>query len=241
MPAAADTHNNVVASPSWESPTAASGRQVWTGYVDVAHPHVQFRFVASNFIVPAVTCTHPESKASFWVGLDGYGNGTVEQVGLSTNCIPVNGVAVPVYQVWWEMFPDGVHYVRNAIPGDHLALSVFYNSSTDMYRLSITDKNFAPASFTVREHCPSGHTCRNATAEAILEADNGSFLSRFSPVTFSNSSVTSRGGTRGAFGNTTLWDLAEPVMTGSNGQPLAHVSRLSNRGRNFTITYHEAT
>jgi hypothetical protein len=185
----------------------------------------------------------PRVEGVVLVGLDGYGygNGTVEQVGLSTDCMPVNGTAEPVYQVWWEMFPNSVQYVRNVRPHDHLALSVFYNSSTSRYRLSITDKEFPPADFTVRERCPSGHSCRNATAEAVLEANNGSFLSKFSPVTFSSSSVTSRAGTRGAFGNTTLWDLAKPLMTGSNNQPLAHVSRLSNHGRNFTITYNEAT
>jgi hypothetical protein len=222
-------------------PAFASGRQVWSGYVDVAHANVKLRYVASNFTVPAVRCTSATSKASFWVGLDGYGTNTVEQVGISTDCyLNIAGVPIPFYQSWWEMFPGGTQYVNNVRPGDQITASVYYNYGTGVYSLAVNDKTSSGGSFTVQKRCPSGHTCQNTTAEAILEANNGTALSNFTPVTFFNSAVTSRNGTHGAFGNANLWNLAEPVMTGSNGQPLANVSPLSNHGGNFRITYHES-
>jgi hypothetical protein len=226
-------------APRQAAPVFASSyaTQVWSGYVDVAHQNVKFRYVESNFTVPAVTCTSLTSKASFWVGLDGYGTSTVEQDGLSTDC----SIGRPNYQVWYEMFPQGVVYMPfHPRVGDHITAAVFYNYSTGVYNLSVTDHDASLANFNVQQRCPSGHTCQNATAEAVLEADNGTNLSKFTQVNFVNSVVTSRNGTHGTFQNANLWDLKKPIMTGSNGQPLANVSGLGNNGENFSVTYHES-
>jgi len=45
---------------------------------------VKFRYVAANFKIPTVTCASSNSKASFRVGIDGYGNKTVEQDGIAS-------------------------------------------------------------------------------------------------------------------------------------------------------------
>lgn len=49
----------------------------WAGYVDVGHA---YSAVSGMWTVPRVTC-RDESYAGFWVGLDGWSNGTVEQDG----------------------------------------------------------------------------------------------------------------------------------------------------------------
>jgi hypothetical protein len=226
-------------APRQAAPVFASsyGTQVWSGYVDVADPNVKFRYVESSFTIPAVTCTSLTSKASFWVGLDGFGTSTVEQAGLSTDC----SIGRPNYRVWYEMFPHGVVFMPfHPRVGDHLTAAVFFNYSTGVYNLSVTDREASLANFNVQQRCPSGHTCQNATAEAVLEADNGTNLSRFTQVSFVNSVVTSRNGTHGTFKSSSLWTSNKPVMTGSNGQPLANISGLGNNGENFSITYHEA-
>jgi hypothetical protein len=215
-------------------PLAGSGGP-WTGYVDVAHPNVKLRYVATNFVIPTVTCTSRNSKASFWAGLDGYGNSTVEQVGISTDC----SVGQPVYFAWWEMVPGGTQYQFEVNPGDSIFAAVFYDYSTGVYSLALTDKTRGQ-SFNQSERCPSGSTCQNTTAEVILEADNGTNLSKFTPVNFTNSVITTRNGTHGTFGNDYYWDLAEPEMTGPNG-PLATVSGLTNNGANFSITYRRSS
>jgi len=211
--------------------SAAATKQVWTGYVDVAHANVKLRYVAADFTVPRVTCTSQISKASFWVGLDGFGTKTVEQAGLSTNCFS----GQPVYLAFWEMFPLKPVYEFYVSVGDSLSVNVYYDASVNAYRLSLTDHTNG-LSFNHPAYCPSGSTCLNTTAEAILEADGGSDLSRFPAVTFSNAQVTSRNGTHGAFQAMNLWDLSKPLMSGSNG-PLANVSTPTNNGSTFTFTY----
>jgi hypothetical protein len=211
------------------------GTSNWTGYVDVAHANVKLRYVETHFTIPLVSCTSPFSKASFWAGLDGLTNGTVEQVGISTNCNMGN----PVYLSWWEMFPEGVHYRFSVRPGDSITAEVFYDESTGIYHLTLND-NTKGLSINQQARCPSGSTCKNTNAEVVLEADGGTKLSRFPTVTFANSKVTSRNGTHGTFQNTSLWDLNQTLMTGSHG-PLATLSTPSNNGANFSVTYQRSS
>jgi len=65
-----------------------------------------------------------------WVGIDGYNNGTVEQLGTATQCFE----GVTYYYVWYEMFPAGtveegtVACINNNVdcpqPGDRISASV---------------------------------------------------------------------------------------------------------------------
>jgi Peptidase A4 family len=214
----------------------ASGSEGWTGFVDAADANVQLRYVVSNFTIPTVTCTSSSSKASFWVGLDGWTDDTLEQVGISTDC----HLGQPAYEAWYEMYPRGTDYEFYVYPGDSIAMSVYYDYSTGVYSLSLDDKT-QDLSFNQAAVCPSGSTCNNSSAEVILEANGGTNLSRFTPVTFTDSGVTSRDGTHGAFDTAYLWNLRDAIMTGSNGQPLAYLSGTSNSGENFSLTYNESS
>jgi Peptidase A4 family len=213
------------------------GGSNWTGYVDLAHRGVKFRYVAAKFRVPTVRCTSANSKSSFWVGLDGAGTPTVEQVGLSTDCHSGH----PTYQSWYEMFPQGVQYMFSVHPGDSLSMWVSQPSNGGIYELSVTDTTGGhTASFVVSRTCPARVTCDSSTAEAILEANNGTDLSKFTTVTFTNSTVIPRSGPSGAFQRTSLWNVNKSLMTGANGQPLATVSATSHNGTVFSVAYREA-
>lgn len=209
-------------------PTDFYANQTWTGLVAKAHANVKLRYVATNFVIPHVSCTSSNSKASFWAGLDGFGNGTVEQVGISTNCFNQQ----PTYIAWWEMYPQGVHYQFYARPGDSIFASVYYNSSTNAYNLVLND-NTNGSSINTNQKCPSGSTCQNVDAEVILEADNGTNLSNFTPVSFTGSAVTTRNGTHGTFVSGYYWDLVRPLMTGPNGD----LARVNGSGANFSFSY----
>jgi Peptidase A4 family len=212
------------------------GGSNWTGYIDLAHRGVKFRYVATRFRVPTATCTSSNSKASFWVGLDGAGTPTVEQVGISTNC--QNGH--PRYQSWYEMFPEGAQYKFSVHPGDSISMWVSQNSSGGIYELSVTDTTAGhTASFVQPGLCPPRKTCESATAEVILEADNGTNLSRFTTVSFTGSTVITRSGASGGFRNTGSWSLRKSLMTGRNGAPLAAVSATSHNGEGFSFTYRQ--
>jgi peptidase A4-like protein len=233
-PASVSTPAPVFPAGSTARHADSYGLQPWTGFVDEAHANVKLRYVATNFVVPRVTCTSPISKASFWDGLDGYGNPTVEQVGLSTNCF--NGQ--PTYLTFWEMFPNGPNYMYYVNPGDSLFIAVYYDSSANDYSLQMTD-NTSGVSFNKIETCPSGYTCANADAEVILEAAGGTNLSQFTSVQFTGSTVTTRNGTHGGFTNAYYWDLHGPVMKNASGQELAQLSPPNTTGTTstFWMTY----
>jgi len=96
------------------------------GYVLVGHSE-GFRQVTGKFKVPSVTCTSSNSKASFWIGLDGWNyetahSNTVEQVGISTDCANFS----PQIRAWWEMAPNGTQYQFNVSPGDTISMLVKY-------------------------------------------------------------------------------------------------------------------
>lgn len=234
--AAAGTNSGVTTSSTTSAvstPADYNGTQTWTGYVLVGH-EVGFKQVTADFKVPVVSCTAPGSKASFWIGLDGYGNGTVEQVGISTNC-----ANVPYYRAWFEMYPNGVDYQFFVRPGDSIAMSVSYSSGH--WALALKDLTDGQK-FNVSEKCPSGKVCENMTAEAILEAASGSNLSSFNTTGFTEfQAVDSTGAKTGLVANGDVWGLAKVLMTGTNGQPLADLSTITDSGENFSFIYKQAT
>ncbi len=72
---------------------------LWSGYVIT--PSSQVQAVGASWVQPAVTSTGQGSTVSFWVGIDGYGGKTVEQIGTSWS-------ASSGYQAWIEFYGDGV-------------------------------------------------------------------------------------------------------------------------------------
>jgi hypothetical protein len=200
---------------------------------------VTFVRVTGEVRVPTVTCTSSSSKASFWIGLDGYQTGgkTVEQVGISTDCHS----GKPDYQAWWEMYPNGTNYKFTVYPGDTISMLVKYIGGA--WNLALTDltRDDNAHKFNLNADCPSGHVCENMTAEAILEADGGKNLSQFTATGFTEvKAVDSSGASTGLVADGTFWGLAKVLMTGSNGLELALPEPPTNSGENYSLTYIEA-
>src|ERR1700722_2375149 len=113
----------------------------WSGYVDTGH-NVAFRFIAANFTAPNVDCAAStrgksgEALASTWVGLDGFNSDTIEQAGFEEECTSSTSQS---YDGWYEMFPGAPVAVSGPKPGDALAASVYFNSTTGKYTLAGTD------------------------------------------------------------------------------------------------------
>jgi hypothetical protein len=214
--------------------SAEASTPVWTGYIDVAH-EVTFNQVTADFRIPGVLgCTSGNSKASFWIGL--WGGGTIEQVGISTNCIS----SEPKVQAWYEMYPAGVQYKFTAEPNDSVAMSVSYNVSTKKYTMGLKDLTRPSDStkFNVTLPCASGTTCDNNQAGAILEAAGGTNLSLFGTTGFTEfDAITNTGIRTGLAPNGAVWGLAKTLMVGQNGQPLANLSAITDNGEVFSLTY----
>src|SRR5262249_9251961 len=105
----------------------------WSGYA-VSTGAGAVSEVAGSWVVPAVSSS-VSGYSSAWVGIDGWGSSTVEQIGTDSDY--VNGQAA--YYAWYEMYPAApVNLSLTINPGDTMSASVSYTGS-NQYVLSITD------------------------------------------------------------------------------------------------------
>jgi hypothetical protein len=220
--------------PSSQSNVSYSGN--WSGYGDTAHSGVTLRYVQADWNVPSVSCANStmgssgDAYNSDWVGLDGLTSAdpTVEQTGTTGYCTSTTGA--PTYYGWYEMYPMEPVPFGGISPGDAMDASVYFNSSTSSYQLTITDTT--TGGFTkVTEKCPTGSTCKNETAEVITEDPGDSAptigLADFGQENFTSAQVTSRNGTKGTLSAGSLWSSTQIDMeSGSSGDHLANAGPL---------------
>ena len=115
----------------------ASPSPNWSGYVAATNfsqpQNDSVSAVYGSWVVPSVT--GPSTGTTYgcvWVGIDGWGNSTVEQIGTEENW--VNGRSV--YYAWWEMYSTGIGQPEQLIagmliqPGDSISASVQYITSS---------------------------------------------------------------------------------------------------------------
>jgi hypothetical protein len=109
----------------WES---TSGN--WSGYavpLETSHVTDTFSFVLGSWVVPAVTgAQQTDNFSSVWVGLDGYADGTVEQIGTEQDWLGTS----QVNYAWFEMYPSGAWELDPADypvnTGDKISAQVSY-------------------------------------------------------------------------------------------------------------------
>jgi hypothetical protein len=139
----------------------------WSGYAaSAAKP---FNAVETTFTQPAVTCTVPGAWTLFWVGFDGFNNGTVEQAGTAAQC-DTSSNPKPVYYAWWEMWPTNTIQTMplSIKPGDTITANVTYNASNASYSMLVNNKT-TRQTYTKAATCASNLTCARQTAEWIVE------------------------------------------------------------------------
>jgi hypothetical protein len=167
----------------------------WSGYADVATAGA-FTGVSGTWRQPATVCSPEQRLTAFWVGLDGFDNETVEQLGTLAYCFE----GVPYYFSWWEMFPGASVTVGSTVqPGDLISASV-QRSGTN-YTLTLVDSTTPGNSFSTVQSCT---TCENDSAEWI--AERPAFPIGVTPLSFFRSWNVTRGsqtsnGVRGSVGS----------------------------------------
>src|ERR1700683_5248740 len=203
----------------------------WSGYAVTGALFTQAR---GSWIVPAVDCSAvPNSSVSFWVGMDGWDNDTVEQTGTDSDC---NG-QTPVYYAWYEFVPAGGVTITSVpvSPGDRMSAEVIYNGSDFVVTMA---NETTGKSFTV-SHPPG--SAKRASAEWIAEA-NGYFLSDFGIVSFGED-YTSVGRTNYAADYKTSGQIGDfgghvwKSIIVNSGVEDAMPSSLSPDGSSFTVTW----
>ncbi len=216
--------------------TTATTTPNWSGYVATT-PNDSVTYVTGTWTVPTVTATSGNTDSFAWVGIDGYGNGTVEQAGTAQGTH--NGV--PYYYAWWEMWSSINHQPEQTIstmtvsPGDSITASVTYQTSGTYagdYLLSINDTSHSNDSFSTyanpqqyQDPLPD-----RSTAEWIMEtpSSGGTYatLPEFSPVTFTNCYASISGASA----------QVRALNMNRNGVTLDTISALTS-GTSFSVLY----
>ena len=214
----------------------------WSGYADVACGTCAIRYVAASFTVPSVNCAKsPDgSSAGIFAGLDGIKSQTVEQIGVEAECS--GGTAS--YGAFYEMFPNAPVSFSGVSPGDAISMSVYFNSATHHWQLTLADLTTG-GNISTAQACPSGSVCRNSSAEVIAEAPSLSTgailpLVDFGQVNHEAIMVTSRNGTRGSMTSNGLWTTDSITMVNSGGKVLAQPGPVYG-GQAFQDTWRAAS
>lgn len=207
----------------------------WSGYAaatNLTNPTAgSVTNVSGYWTVPTLAPTPDTSYCSFWVGIDGYKNGTVEQIG--TEHIWFNGQQSNV--AWFEMYPQPPYGISGfpVEPGDLIQAEVQYLGNTQ-FRLSLV--NHSRSVYTV---IPYSYTrtalAQRSSAEWIIEAPStisGPLpLADFQIGHFMNCITTIRGVTAGI--QSPFW-VADPItMVTPTGQVKSLPSGLSQHAESF--------
>ena len=248
-----------------EAPTASFGTVHhsssgnWAGYADVAAAGTQVYQISASWFIPTTTCGEPNARGaalnSQWVGIDGFGNGNVSQVGTAGYC-PYHG-ASPTYYLWWEFYPyNSAQFVYTASAGDAIQAYVLYNPSwcvnnaCGVFTLNLYDISSGNAINVVGGGwiCSSGG-CEGgpaATAECISEEAAGYQLAKYSPMFFYSCAATI-GTTATGIGGFTNHQATTYAITqygpisGLKSQTVSSLSSVVYTNADFTITWHRFT
>ena len=204
----------------------------WAGYAVTGS---EFTLARGSWTVPAVDCTAiPGSSASFWVGIDGWENDTVEQTGTDSDCD--NGT--PTYYAWYEFVPAAGTTISSVpvAPGDQISADVSFSGST----FTVTMTNLTSGK-TYSKNLPAG-SAKRASAEWIAEA-NGYRLSDFGAVSFGQdytsvplTNYASDSRTFGRIGDFGM-NVQESIIVAGEDLLVALPSPLSADGSSFTVVW----
>lgn len=200
----------------------------WGGYaVETSLASPQRNAVSAvygSWRIPSVSAsTSPEAYSALWVGIDGYSDNSVEQLGTEQDWTPHG----QTNYVWFEMYPHRSYIITGfpIEPGDTFSAAVNF-AGNGLFVLSITNLTKG-VSYTV----PPKYTKMKASresAEWIVEAPSGGGilpLADFGTVSFSKCSAKVNG-VAGAIDNS-AWQY-DPITMESGSIVKAQPSALSD-------------
>jgi hypothetical protein len=240
-------NGTVTASQSWN----------WSGYADAESASNTVSYVSGNWTVPAVTCLprpyqNQDAFLANWVGIDGYNDGTVEQLGTAAQCYG----GVLYYYVWYEMYPAGTveegttacinDNVDCPQPGDKISASVSVapaGSGENNYTLTLTDRTRPDESFSTTAQCATA-TCADSSGEWVVERPATELpfgaqilpAADFTTTRFESGDITSGGVTSNiqGFNDGPIYDIA--MIDDTTSYYLACVDQPSPPGSLLSIT-----
>jgi hypothetical protein len=205
----------------------------WSGYIvasDIQNRSPVVSSVSASWTVPEIKPSENNTFSGVWVGIGGYGEGTLIQTGTEQECI--NGKFV--YYAWYELVPDPLVHIPNihVQAGDAVTASIsLINENTNTWSIEIADVTRGERFKKIVVYNSS-----RLSAEWVVERPkvNGtiSTLADFGNVTFTECKATIEGNT-GAISN---FSYAQLAMYDQELQ-LVTVSPLNDVGSSFTVSY----
>ncbi|HXQ61290.1 MAG TPA: G1 family glutamic endopeptidase [Acidimicrobiales bacterium] len=193
MTAAGAASARPVVRPTLSPEVGAMSLSNWAGYI-AAGTTGEFTTASADWVVASVTCLSNQDLYAPWVGIDGYGDATVEQTGVETTCASGS----PVSEAWYELYPKSPVFISEPVStGDAFSASVSYSTARKKFTVTITDVTKGWTKTVTKAH----KSAKRMSAEAVIEAPgsvkdypsitgvnftdvlfNGADLSTFSPV-----------------------------------------------------------
>lgn len=211
----------------------------WAGYAG-NRAGTRFRYVRAAFGVPYLDCAAAtKSYSSHWVGLDGLGSATVEQVGIEADCAG----STPRYYAWYEMYPKPVSVAFTVHAGNAVQASVTYKRSARKFVLMLRDTS-SGRHFTRTLKC-AAKICLRSSAEVISEAPSSSSggilpLANYRAASFSSITLTSSRGHRSGL-TSRYWKTYQIVGVGESSRKLAAQPTSLLRGQAFSVYWFRAS
>lgn len=217
-------------------------RANWSGYVSYLtskHPKTESVTHVSGFwTVPKLSPSHHDSYCSCWVGMDGYFNDKIEQIGTEHDWI--NGRQENY--AWYAFDPESPQKILGfpIAPQDIINGGIYYGkreNNKDTFTLILI--NYTKQFYYVQEFKEIPITKRTS-AEWVVEAptqDRVLPLARFSSVSFSECLAQIKHTTRPI--DSRYWKHERITMRTEGEQPIikAEPSVLFFNGKNFTVTW----
>jgi len=213
----------------------------WSGYA-VTGSTGSVTDAKGSWIVPAIqgACSATNQYSSFWVGIDGYNSGTVEQTGTDSDCQN----SVPTYYAWYEFYPHPSFIFSGLTihPGDKISAEAHFSGRS--FIVTITDTTTGQsASKSARVN-----SAQRSSAEWIAEAPSSSGgvlpLADFGTASLGtdNTGIASTcyatiSGTTGPIGSFNTANIHQITMVTSGGATKASPSALSSDGTSFTVKW----
>jgi Peptidase A4 family len=203
----------------------------WAGYGAVGPAADTVTKISASWVEPSLSCSSTTALAVFWVGIDGLGTSSVEQVGTIAQCY--EGAAS--YGAWWEIYPLNAIQIISKIavaPGDHFTASVTYSAAAVKFTMKITDTTTGVSFSKTHAYTPAARE----TAECIAERPSGSSglypLADFGKVKFTSCEATISG-THAGIGT---FSSVYRINMKQSGVTLASTGTLTS-SKTFTVTW----